>query len=145
MQSEKVLPAVVFGGAGLLFLTFGLFAGRKDFGLLANGRTASGRVVDVVTEADPRSASPSQYLSFPLVQFRDQRGATHTLRSQTSRRLKEGSLSTAGWRVGERVTVRYRPEAPQEAKIGLDLLMPAVMAAFGLGALVLGIKIWSSS
>ena len=108
------------------------FARRRAF--MRNSATASGTIV-ALTENRERD----EISYFPRVKFKTPSGREVTFESET------GSTADAG-RIGDTVTVRYRPDQPYVAEIdsfmslwGLTLLFGSLGVGFlfvGLGLLV---------
>lgn len=105
----KVLP-IIFGIVGVILLgTSGsLTVGSLE--LTANGLRAEGTVVRLQRRYTRNSDGHGRYVYRPMVQFRTEAGEDLEFRGST------GTGSPA-YRRGERVTVLYLPQSPQDAKI----------------------------
>jgi hypothetical protein len=113
-----LLAAALIAGAAGLFV--------RRWAVVAGGASATGKVVDFETREDEGTL---HYL--PVVVFADREGRTHRFTSVAGGarpRPPRGSL----------VTVRYRPEHPDQAYIASFLHLWAAP----LGMLVLGLGAW---
>ena len=110
---------------------------RRDF--LRGSCTSAGTNVGLREDPDPTSAV--RWTTFPRIRFQTSAGREITFDSGL------GS-SNSDWRVGQPVTVRYRPESPNKAEVdsffalwGLALICAVLATVFlGLGlGLLLGL------
>jgi hypothetical protein len=121
---ETAKRNVAFPAIGALMLLAGLGFGGARVAFLLGAETAEGEVVEI---ASLRPAGQNTRLAYPVVAFSTPAG--ERVRFTGS----EGS-SPAAYTVGERVTVRYRPEAPHEAQLaGWGSLFGGHLIAIGLG------------
>lgn len=105
----KFLP-IFFGIVGIVLLGVSgwLTVGSLDF--KANAAQAEGTVVRLQSEYSRDSEGRGRYMYYPIVQFGTEAGEDIEFRGSV------GS-SSPSYRRGERVTVLYFPQAPQDAKI----------------------------
>jgi hypothetical protein len=112
----------VFGLVGLGLLTGAFFALRSEMSFRSGALTAEGTVVDLVTTTGSRGGT----LYKPVVEYVDRNDRKH--------RLTAGVASSPpSYRLGESVTVRYRPEDPRNAE--LDSFMNSWFLTVILGAI----------
>lgn len=127
-QSGSAKRNFAFPAVGALILLTGLGFGALKLAFLLGSETAEGEVVEIVSL---KPAGQTTRLGYPVVAFTTPAG--ERVRFTGS----EGS-SPAAYAVGERVSVRYRPEAPQEAQLaGWGSLFGGSLLAIGLGSVFL--------
>ncbi|GIX37691.1 MAG: hypothetical protein KatS3mg128_0959 [Silanimonas sp.] len=121
-----------FPAIGALMLLAGLGFGGLRLAFLLGSETVEGEVVEI---ASLKPAGQSTRLGYPVVAFTTPAG--ERVRFTGS----EGS-SPAAYAVGERVAVRYRPEAPHEAQLASwGSLFGGHLLAIGLGLAFLWVGI----
>ncbi len=94
---------------------------------------AEGTVIELVEKRDGNSGATFA----PVYTFRDAQGGDHNIHSNVS-------TYPPRYKVGETVTVLYRPEKPDDAAIDgfFDLwLMPLILGIFGAVQLIVGLVI----
>ncbi len=128
----KVLPIALLVGVGLT--AGGAYFDSFQNDLLLRGVTSTGEVVAL--ESSTSSGSGSRPAWFPVVTFRARDGETVTFRHRTGR-------SPAAYAEGDRVTVTYRPDAPDQAMIAegfLNWLLPLVLLVIGPGLAAISLR-----
>jgi hypothetical protein len=119
---------LAFPMIGLVMLLVGLGFGGAQVAFLLGAETAEGEVVEIVSR---RPAGASASMAYPVVAFTVPSG-------ERVRFTGSDGSSPAAYQVGERVTVRYRPEPPHEARLaGWGSLFGGHLVAIGLGLVFL--------
>ena len=124
---------------GRLHLALGMLVGLaaliwlgRTIAFVRQAQEAPGKVIRLEGRASGSKPSLTKASSFPVFEFTDAAGGKHVVRSRV------GSHPPT-FKPGEAVTVLYRPEAPQEARLKSlsDLwLLPSAVAALGVVAIV---------
>lgn len=120
--------ALVLAGVGATLIAAALLLALSNILLHWSDVKVLGRVERIVTsaQADGRSA--------PVISFKDQSGATHTLM------MTHVAAAAQRWQPGDRVTLAYDPRAPSAARLAGSLetaLLPLGLATLGALLLVL--------
>ena len=145
MNVFKIVGSV-FAGVGLVFVLVSLWNVRSTKQFLAQSETAHGEVIDLVLGSSRTGDSgTSSSVYYPVVRFATHEGEYIEFQSGI------GSQPPA-YRVGDRVTVRYRPDNPYRAKIDsffqlwfLSVLFGGLGFVFGSIGLVLILVVYRTS
>ena len=117
---------------GVIFLSSGLYSLSNAIGVLRTNQGTTGTVISRQTKTDPKSGNA---LYFPVVTFFEEKtGKTITIRSSVG-------TSTRPWRTGDKVSVLYNPDRPEDATINSfrDLwLFPVFSCGFGALGIAMG-------
>lgn len=105
----KFLP-IFFGIVGIVLLGVSAWLTVRSMDFTANGLRAEGTVIRLQSEYSRDSEGRGRYMYYPIIQFGTEAGEDVEFRGSM------GS-SSPSYRRGERVTVLYRPQAPQDARI----------------------------
>ncbi len=127
----KVLPIMLLIGLGLL--AGGIYFAVGQAKLMISGREAPGVVVELERGTSSSGGRPG---FFPIVAFEPEPGREITFRHRT------GGAETR-YRIGDRVTVVYLPEAPEEALIAegiMNALLPLLLLVIGPGMILLALR-----
>ncbi len=122
---EKIFMRIfvlVFGLVGVGLLTGAFFALKSEMSFRADSVTAEGTVVDLA----PTTDSDGKVLHKPVVDFIDRNDQRHRITGTTA-------SSPPSYRIGEAVTVRYRPAEPTDAH--LDSFMDSWLLVVILGGI----------
>ena len=110
MNVLKIVGSV-FAFIGLVFILVSFWTYRNTRQFLAQSETAQGQVIDLVLRSSHDSNSgTSSGVYYPVVRFATPEGEYIEFQSGI------GSQPPA-YRIGDRVTVRYRPDDPYRARI----------------------------
>jgi hypothetical protein len=138
-ESDKAQQIIlwVFSRVAALMLLITVIAAWMNVTQVANERSADGVVIEMVMRYDYAEDDSGRVVGevyYPKVRFTGEDDRRHEVQ------LSEGSYPPA-YEVGDKVTVRYNPERPTEARIdsaGSTMLMwvlPAITGVLGLGFL----------
>jgi hypothetical protein len=124
--------AWLFIVTGAASLVAGTTMAVSAFLFLRTARRTDARVIELVAQVMQRPSTPRerpvkivmQTNYAPVFVFRDESGATHTVRSEFA-----GARST--WRVGQTVPVLYSPRYPENAKLDTFLAIWGMPASIG--------------
>lgn len=127
----KRLNAAVLLAGGAALVAGGVWFGYAHYDFLRDSERAPGQVVEVVAKRGVRGTT----LYHPVVRYR--------LRSRDSdiEFTARPGLWPGLFEAGEAVTVAYRPDEPEAAKLvsfWMLWFLPAVMVLFGLACLYAG-------
>jgi hypothetical protein len=137
----KWMALLIFGGLGLFALVAGVIWGFRRSELFRGGLRTQGVVVDQFksvssTVSDEKASSTGVSISYyPVVEFQTERGATIRFRGATGSGVPD-------YETGAVVTVVYRPNDPQQAKIlsfSQFWLGPLVVTVAGLVLFLMGV------
>jgi len=135
-RARKLAP--VMGFAGLVLMGAGHWLAKDLYGLLASGASATGHIVGYESVFQPNNRL---YIHYPQVVFTTADG--RTVRFQD--RVGSGAAATAR-SSGERVSVIYNPQMPEQAMIGRGLwnwAAPFGLLTLGLLLLLTTLTVWS--
>jgi len=145
MNVFKIVGSV-FAGIGLVFILVSFWTYQNTQQFLAQSETAQGEVIHLVlgsSRTDDSGSGSGVY--YPVVRFATPEGEYIEFQSGI------GSQPPA-YRVGDRVTVRYRPDDPYRAKIDsffqlwfLSVLFGGMGFMFGSIGLVLLLVVYRTS
>ena len=126
-QKHPGCAGIVFLVMGSLFFGLGLFFYTSESDLEERGIQTEATVVKMVRSESGKSTS-----YFPVVKFKDEQGKEHKVKS---------SHSSSELDVGDKVSLRYLPEDPQEIDIAGDssTLLYIMFMAFGGIAQLIGL------
>lgn len=126
-QKHPGCVGIVFLVMGSLFFGLGLFFYTGESDLEERGIQTEAIVVKMVRSESGKSTS-----YFPVVKFKDEQGKEHKVKS---------SHSSSELDVGDKVSLRYLPEDPQEIDIAGDssTLLYIMFMAFGGIAQLIGL------
>ena len=100
------LFVAIFGGIGVVFVIVAAWILVSTIQFRGRAQSAEGVVVELVA----RSGSKGGVTYAPVYEFTDRNGESHRVQSSSS-------SNPASYDVGERVTVRYEPAEPGDARI----------------------------
>jgi len=138
MDARARRLAPVMGLVGLVLVGAGHWLAEDLYGLLASGKSATGRIVGYERVFQPNN---QHYIYYPQVVFTSRAGETVRFQDRGG-----SGAATTGRRSGQRVTVIYNPEKPEQAMIHRGLwswAAPIGLMALGLLVLLVTLKVWS--
>jgi hypothetical protein len=137
-RETRHIPALItaiFGGIAALMLIIAIISTVFNLRRLSNEVSAPGQVVEMVERRSVDSETREvTYYSYPVITFASADRELHRVQ------LAEGSWPPA-YEVGDRVTVRYEPEHPLDARIQslsssiLMWLLPGITGLVGVAFL----------
>jgi hypothetical protein len=133
----KFLP-IIFGVVGIVLLGVSAWLTVRSLDLTANGLRAEGSVIRLQREYSRNSDGQGRYLYYPIVRFGTDAGEDIEFRGSTG-------TSSPSYRRGERVTVLYLPQSPQDARIdsfGGLWAGPLITGAMGILFTMIGGGFW---
>jgi hypothetical protein len=125
-ERSKLLKGVGLFFLGIILLVIGVYLLKNKMEFLNNSVQVVGTIIDVESS---RSNSTTYY--YPVISFHTLDGTTYTFSSET------GSSAAFDINKGDKISVRYTEENPQNAKVDSFMELWGLPLALLLAAIVL--------